>query len=266
MTDAGHNPVLSDLRRRIVALEREARAKRPAIGFDIAAIDEHLPWRGLPRGALHECVQSGIEAEHAVAATLFTAGILARTRGMVLWCLRGQDLFAPALAGVGLGPDRVIYVEARRDIEVLAAMEEALRHGGLAGVVGEVARLGLTASRRLQLAAESSGVPAFAIRRARTDREREAAAEPSAVFTRWGLSSCPGTPPEAPPGAAPPPALGRALWRVDLLRCRGAEPASWIVEACDAEGRLALPACLPDRRREVPVAVPAGRTGRRRAA
>ncbi|HEV7876736.1 MAG TPA: damage-inducible protein, partial [Bradyrhizobium sp.] len=32
-----------------------------------------------------------------------------------------------------------------------------------------------------------------------------------------------------------------------LLRVKGGEPHSWIVEACDAQGRLALPAALADR-------------------
>ncbi|MDB5590710.1 damage-inducible mutagenesis protein [Enterovirga sp.] len=240
MAHAGHNPVLSDLRRRVLALEQSRRAARPPLEFGLEPIDRHLPWGGLPLGTLHECLESGVESEHAAAATLFTAGILARRRGTVLWCLRGRDLFAPALAAVGLGPDRVIYVETWKDGEVLPAMEEALRHGGLAGVVGEVARLGLTASRRLQLAAESSGVPAFVVRRWRSDSERAAADEPSVAFTRWRISA-------APSGATSAPGLGRARWRVELLRCRGAEAASWIVEACDAEGRLALPALLPDR-------------------
>jgi len=57
---------------------------------------------------------------------------------------------------VGLHPDRVIYAETHRGSEVLAVAEEGLRQKGLAGVVAEVARLGLTASRRLQLAAEES--------------------------------------------------------------------------------------------------------------
>jgi protein ImuA len=96
---------------------------------------------------------------------LFVAGILARNKGPVLWCLSRRDLFAPALAGAGLHPDRVIYAETRREAEILAAVEEGLRERGLAGVVGEVARLRLTASRRLQLAAEESGVPALIVRR-----------------------------------------------------------------------------------------------------
>src|SRR4051812_6813776 len=106
MTNAGHNPALSDLRRRIVELDRSARAHRPGHPFGVAELDAHLPWGGLPLGTLHEFMESGVESEHAAAATLFVAGILARLKGTVLWCLRGRDLFAPALAGAGLHPDR----------------------------------------------------------------------------------------------------------------------------------------------------------------
>lgn len=260
MAHAGHDPVLSDLRRRVVALDRVARASRPPLPFGIEAVDSHLPWGGLPLGTLNEFVESGAAAEHAAAATLFAAAILARTRGMVLWCLRGRDLFAPALASVGLHPDRVIYVETRKDAEVLPAMEEGLRHGGLGGVVGEVGRLSLTASRRLLLAAEGTGVPAFLLRRWRNDAEREAASDPTAVFTRWRIAAEPSRPP-------PAPGLGRALWRVDLVRCRGAAPRSWLLEAPDAAGRLACPAVLPDRSDRPEVApLPVRAEGGRRAA
>ncbi|WP_456725993.1 hypothetical protein [Bradyrhizobium sp. USDA 3397] len=72
---------------------------------------------------------------------MFTAGIAARIRGPVLWCLRGRDLFAPALARVGLDSDRVIYCETWKDRDVLLAIEDGLRCKGLAAVVGEVTRL-----------------------------------------------------------------------------------------------------------------------------
>src|SRR3984893_13473312 len=65
--------------------------------------------------------------------------------------------FAPALAQAGAGPDRVIYVEAGDETSILICFEEGLRHGGLGAVVAEVARLSMTASRRLQLAAARSG-------------------------------------------------------------------------------------------------------------
>ena len=124
-----------------------------------------------------------------------------------------------------------------------------LRERGLAAVIGEVTRLGLTASRRLQLAAEASGVPTLALRRWWTVAERDLTGLPTAAATRWRIA------PQASP-APPVPGLGRARWQVDLLRCRGGEPRSWILEACDATGRLALPD--PDHRDQAPVRRAAG--------
>jgi protein ImuA len=66
----------------------------------------------------------------------------------------------------------VIYVECGDDRTVLACFEEGLRHKGLGAVVAEVAPLSMTASRRLQLAAESSGAIGIAIRRWAPDRGR----------------------------------------------------------------------------------------------
>src|SRR4029077_3397035 len=79
--------------------------------------------------------------------------------------IRGRDLFAPALARIGLHPDRVICCETWKDRDVLPAMEEGLKCRGLAAVVGEATPLSLTASRRLQLAAGESGVTALIVRR-----------------------------------------------------------------------------------------------------
>jgi protein ImuA len=71
----------------------------------------------------------------------------------------------------GLALDRVIYVEAGDDKAVLACFEEALRHRKLGTVIAEVSRLSMTASRRLQLAAEGSGVTGLALRRWRRQVE-----------------------------------------------------------------------------------------------
>jgi hypothetical protein len=69
-------------------------------------------------------------------------------------------------------PDRVIYVEAGDEKSVLICFEEGLRHGGLGTVVAELARLSTSVSRRLQLAAESSGTIGIAIRRWWRDSSR----------------------------------------------------------------------------------------------
>lgn len=57
-----------------------------------------------------------------------------------------------------LNSDRVIYLEGGDEKTVLACFEEGLRHGGLGAAVAEVARLPMTASRRLQLAGRRLGV------------------------------------------------------------------------------------------------------------
>ena len=229
---------LADLRARIAGLEQMGRPRCPVLPFGIPAIDRHLPQGGLPGGALHEIWGDGSDAAQGAAAALFIAGILARREGPVLWCLRARDLFAPALAGVGLHPDRVLYAETGDEKIMPVCLEEGLRCTGLAGVIGEVSRLAMTASRRLQLAAEASGVVAFVIRR--DPRGDAGLAEPSAAVTRWRIGVAPSSPLLAP-------GVGRARWRIELMRCRAGEGAAWEVEACDAQGRLALVAELADR-------------------
>jgi protein ImuA len=230
---------IAELRRQIAHLERGSQRRR-LLPFGVPPVDEHLPGQGLARGALHEIIEAGPASEFAGAATLFTAGIAARLKGPVLWCLTRRDLFAPGLLRAGLHPDRVIYVETAHDRDVLPLVEEGLHEKGLGAVVGEVTRLGLTASRRLQLAAEASGVTTLLLRRWWTVAEKDLTRLPTAASTRWRIA-----PVESE--LLPAPGLGRARWQVDLVRCRGAEPRSWILEACDAKGRLAVPADLADR-------------------
>ncbi len=253
MTAGLQDEQLEQLRARIARLERRG-PERGVLPLGVAAIDRHLPGGGLPCGSLHEIAGTGPEIEHGAAAALFIAGRLARMRGPVLWVLDRPDLFAPGLAGAGLSPRRVLYVEAGRPDSVLSAMEEGLRCRGLAAVVGEIeGPLRLTASRRLQIAAEGSAVTGFALRRSR--RQDTSLNEPNAAVTRWRVAALPSPPPLA--GAPDVPGLGPAHWRLDLVRCRGGEPASWIVEAGDAQGHLRLVADLADR--------PAAQTSRRSA-
>jgi protein ImuA len=245
------------LRASIARAGRLARVAGVGFPFGIAAIDARLPGAGLALGALHEVAGGGPDIEHGAAAALLIAGILGRLSGRVLWVLERPDLFAPALDAVGLHPDRVIYAEAGKAKAVLLTMEEGLRHAGLAGVVGELSgRLTLTASRRLQLAAEQSGVTCFALRRSRS-HDDALLAEPTAAVTRWRVAVLP--PPPLLAHSPTAPGLARPRWQLNLVRCRGGEPASWIVEAPDATGHLGVPADLADR----PVATP---PERRRAA
>lgn len=213
---------------------------KSVLPFGITEIDSRLPGGGLTLGALHEIAGGGNGAVDGAAAALFAAGVAARTRGKVLWVITRPDLFAPALAQAGLAPDRVIYVEAGNDKTVLACFEEGLRHGGLGAVVGEVARLDMTASRRLQLCAEGSGTIGIALRRWRRQTEAADFGQPTAAATRWRVSVMPSA-------ALPVPGVGRHRWLLELIRARAGESADFEVEACDDTGRLALPAELVHR-------------------
>ncbi|MDE2583664.1 MAG: damage-inducible protein [Rhodospirillales bacterium] len=247
---------LAALRAQVARLERPSAASSSdagpapsaaALRFGVPPIDRHLPAGGLARGALHEVAGAGTELEHGAAAALLIAGLLARAPGPVLWVLERADLFAPGLAAVGLAPGRVIYAEAGRVEAVLASLEEGLRHPGLLAGVAEVSgRLSLAATRRLHLAAEASGVTGFVLRRAWRGAAEATAGpgEPSAALTRWRVGALPSPPPFA--DAPDVPGLGRARWQLDLWRARGVAPASFVVEACDAKGRLRLVTVLAD--------------------
>lgn len=239
MAHASQPTSIADLRHWLESAENRAPDACGVLPFGVPEIDRRLPGGGLPLGHLHEVAEGGPAGEHAAVATLFAAGIVARIPGPVLWCLRGLDLFAPALARIGLHPDRVIYCETWKDRDVLPAMEEGLRCSGLAAVVGEATRLSLTSSRRLQLCAGETGVTALLLRRWRTQDEKRFADEPNAAATRWRVSP-------SPSAYGSFDHVDRQRWQVELLRVRGGEPHSWIVEGCDAEGHLRVPATLAD--------------------
>ena len=164
---------ISALRDCIAAIEQgPARAQRGGtrLTMGVENIDAILPGGGLARDALHEVVgRAGYGRALDGAALAFAAVLAARqaaagcTSGTnyVLWCLSGQGLYGPGLAAFGLTPERLILVRGRDDQQRLWAMEEGLKCPDLAMVVGEVGRLDLGQSRRLQLAAEASGVTAL---------------------------------------------------------------------------------------------------------
>jgi protein ImuA len=239
------SPRLEALRAEIRAIERagSVRAGQEALPFGIEEVDSRLAGGGLAT-ALHEAAAASPTPGDEAAATLFLAAAaarfaIARGAGQVLWALTRCDLFAPGLAQAGLTPDRLVYAECRGDAEALAVMEEGVRHGGLAAVIGEIGRAEMAATRRLQLAAEESGTAVLMLRRWRK-ADRDPLAVPSAACTRWRIGC-------APSAALPYPGIGRARWRVELARQRGGPPHSWLLETPDAEARLALPAPAGDR-------------------
>jgi len=230
---AARELAIADLRERIAALEGGAAKKKSCLPFGVPEIDNILPGGGLAHGALHEFAGGGSGTVDGAAAALIVAGIAARTKGKIAWCLTRPDLFFPALAQAGLHPDRVVFVEGDREEDVLASMEECLSYGGLGAVVGELVRLPMTASRRLQLAAEKTGTMAIAVRRWRRQTEANDFGQPTASTTRWRVSVLPSD-------GLPVPGLGRARWLLELMRSRAGECAEFEIGACDDKGRINL--------------------------
>jgi protein ImuA len=233
MAQPAANPIIQDLRDRIQHLEGAAVRAKTVLPFGIPEMDDRLPGGGLAYGAIHEFSGGGAGAVDGAAAASFAAGVAARTKGTVVWCHARPDLFAPALAQLGLHPDRVVYVEALREDYVIEAFEEALRFKGLGAVVAETVRLPMTVSRRLQLAAESSGTIGLIIRRARRQTEALDFGHPTAACSRWRISVLPSTP-------LPVPGIGKARWLAELIRIKAGESADFILEACDGQGRLRI--------------------------
>ena len=253
---------LEALRMRIRALEGHHVETCPGdqvLPFEDSRLNAAFPNGGLQLGALHEFRSDGLEAELAPAVTAFAATVAARIlrkrEGYALWAPSRTDCYPPGLLRFGLDPLRIVWVECRKDDEVLSVMEEALHSRALAAVVGEAGALSLKKGLRLDAAARQSGVTALLLRRPLF--KSSAGCGPSgAAATRWRVSAVagrhPGTglpasgivrgsallPFKLPDNAAgvsgmTPPGLGPPCWLLDLEYCRNGRPASWIVEALD---------------------------------
>ncbi len=244
---------LERLRAALARLEpRTAGAASAVLPLGLAGIDRALPGGGLPLGCLHELQGAPRQA----AAAGFAAALLGRLlggSGHALWIGPRSDLFGPGLAALGLPPERLLVVRARGRERILWALEEALRCKGLVAALAEVDRLDLTGSRRLQLAAEATGVSALLLR---PPPERAGAAA-SAAVTRWRIT--------AAPGESAGRELGAPVWRVELLRCRGGRSGSWQV-AWRKEGwhEIADPVLVAADARDRPAAPAGGAPARRR--
>ena len=241
MTAQPRRAALDAVKARIRALETGVGGRvenRATVGLGDKALDRGLPWGGLPRAALHE-----IRGDAAAAG--FTAALAARlagSDGTVLWCQSRAEaheagrLHGPGLGAFGLDSRRLVVVTAGPGAEVLWVLEEGFRSAGIAVVVAEGGAPDLTASRRLQLAAEAGGATGLVL------TPGEAPAGPSAALTRWRVAPAPSAAVTLSPGL-----MGPARWDVALWRCRGGGPGHWIVDWDATALRFRLVAALADR-------------------
>jgi protein ImuA len=140
----------------------------------------------------------------------------------------------------GLSLSDLIHVETRTARDALWAMEEGLRCPALSAVVGEIwgnpRTLDFTATRRLAVASERSGIPAFLIR-------LNGNADLSGARMRWRIASAP-----SPINDLDPRAPGISAWSVELFRARGHAPGRWnIAHEAGQTGAFRLVAAAGDR-------------------
>lgn len=194
----------------------------------IASLDAALGG-GLARGRVHEVYAA--EGDDAASAAGFSVGMamtaIDRPDLPVLWLRMqraarlGGVVQASGWAELGGAPGHGLVGMVPDALGLLRAAVDALRCPGLGAVIveswGAMRELDLTASRRLALAAEKSGVPLLLLR-------IEAEPVPSAAQTRWQVAAAPS---QALPGNAP----GNPVFNVTLLRQRsGPCGLSWRLE------------------------------------
>ena len=212
---------IAALRRHIASLDRApavSACARVATGH--AALDDSLGG-GLACGRVHELF-GGLEDEGAAAGLALILAHLAAGEAPLFWLRTAQGTgakpYGPGLAALGLDPARLLIGTLTDDARLLSAAVDALRCAALGALVielrGRAPLLDLTASRRLALAAEESGVMALLLRIGGDP-------VPSAADTRWRVEAAPSRP---LPGNAP----GMSSFRLHLLRRRsGPDGMTW---------------------------------------
>ena len=129
------------------------RSSAPGISTGFEALDERLPDRGWPVGALSEVLVRTLgSCELALVLPALTT--LTRAGREVALVGPAHLPYAPGLAGRGVDLGRVLVVQGASGEEHAWAAEQSLRSGACAAVALWSHRLDARTVRRLQLAAQ----------------------------------------------------------------------------------------------------------------
>jgi protein ImuA len=186
---------------------------------------------GLAFGALHETApERVVDFGAATGFTLALASLAAKRGGETLWIqtdyarLEGGAIHGLGLDLFGLPSRRLLVLRARRAIDALFAMEEALKCRAVASVIAELPddSADLTATRRLSLAAREQNGLGLLLR-------HRACSMPSAATTRWSVAATSGAGDEFG-------GIGRTSFLLSLVKNRrgpcGRLSIAWDHHAC----------------------------------
>ena len=173
------------------ALWRGGGAGAPeTVSTGFRALDARLPGGGWPLATLVELLvpAAGVGEIRLLLPALRSLTAAGRETRWVVWLAPPHLPYAPALADAGLDPARMLVVRPRAGVDRLWAMEQALRSGACAAVLGWAGEARDPMLRRLKLAAEEGGTPAFLLRPAAHRCEATPAALRLALAARdYGL-------------------------------------------------------------------------------
>jgi protein ImuA len=212
--------IIQRLQREILPLQG-FRPKLVSADLDVGLgqIKNAFPGASFPLGAVHEFIYTG--EENAAATGGFVAGILGslmKNNGVAIWISAAAKIFPPALRSFGISPDKIVFINIKKEKEIQWAIEEALKCDGLNAVVGELPELNFKASRRLQLAVEQSKVTGFIL------RNDPRSINTTACISRWKISCLPSELHNGMPG------VGFPRWNVELQKIRNGRPGNWQLE------------------------------------
>ena len=179
---------------------------------------------GLPRAALHELHAASKDDRTSTAAMALLMAQRCRKLDQeerpILWISESGEtrrqgrLYPPGLAELGMDPDSIIHVDAPDSIAALRAAADGVRSSAMAAVIIELSGkkpkgLDLTATRRLSLSAQKSGLLSLVLRSG-SDPDNPL---PTAAFSRWSVATAPSLALEAN-------APGHPAFDINLLRHR----------------------------------------------
>lgn len=196
-----------------------------ALALGLRPIDATLGG-GLAPASLHEIVPAA--PRDAGAAAGFMLALAARAtdnRRHTLWIqsdfatLEAGDIYGPGCDLFGLPASRLLILKVPRPLDVLCAMEDALRCRALASVIAELPKDGsiadLNATRRLTLAAREGGGFGFLLRHRPSPLT-------SAAETRWQVAAAPSRPDRFG-------GLGRTAFTLSLIKNRHGPTGQWTI-------------------------------------
>ena len=191
----------------------------PEFRLGVDSLDRSFPNQSFPLAAVHDFISHTPEEQSATSAFVSCiTGKLMRRGGVCAWISAMRHIFPAALSSFGIRPDKVIFIDVKKPQDALWVMEEALKCKQFCAVVGDIRKLDLTASRRLQLAVEHSRVTGFLL------RHQPEGASPLATVSRWHVTPLASETEDGLPG------VGFPRWRVELSKIRNGKPGSWEIE------------------------------------